>query len=122
MRHILWAASATVGRKNTRYKIFLFRDPKIDHRFGTKGAGGPAPDIFSLRWSPWNIGGVFESTGAGKMVGPRLRAPRQIIVPPQQRHAGKGPFAVVAFEQAVVEAAKARLGTGKQTRCQSEKG
>lgn len=65
---------------------------------------------------------MFEPSGAGKMVGPGLRAPGEIVVPAQRRHTGERPLAVVAVEEAIVEPAEAGLGAGEQGRGNREKG
>lgn len=122
MRHILGAARGAVERKGTGPKMSLFLEPEPDHVLGAKGAGCSAPDILALERLARDIGRMFEAAGCRKMIGPRLRAARKLVVPAQLGHAHQRAFAVVAGEQTIVEAAQARLCARRDHRHGCQKG
>lgn len=116
MRDVLRPARSAVRGEDAGDEILFFGDPEIDHRFRTEGAGRPAPDILAFERATGNIRRMFEASGRRQMVSPGLCALGQLVVPAKGGDANQRAFAIVAVEEAVVEAAKPWLGSGKQ-RC-----
>jgi len=102
MRHILRTPGAAISRKDAGNEILLLGYPQVHHRFGAKRSRRTTPNVLALKRSAGSVGGVLEPPGAGQIVGPRLCALGQIIVPAKRRNAGQSAFAIVAGEQPII--------------------
>lgn len=112
--NILGATRPAVRRKDPGNEIFLFGDPEVHHRFGAECACSPAPDIFALGPSAGQVGRMFELARQRKMVGPGLGTLSELGIPAECGNASERAFAIVAVEQAAVQAGEARLRAGQQ--------
>ena len=96
MRDILGPACATIGGKDPGNKIRFLGYPQVDHGLGPEYPRRPPPYILALGRAAGNIRRMFESARAGKMIGPFLRAARQLRIPAQRRNPRERALAIMA--------------------------
>lgn len=121
MRDVFWSSSLAVRGKDARNEILLFRDPKIDHGFGSEGARRAAPDILALERTAGKVRRVLKLSAFRKMVSPSLRSLRQIRTPVERWNSYAGAFAIMTIEQAIIETAQPWLRAGEQRHRHSKK-
>src|SRR3546814_16096256 len=117
MRDILGPACTTIGGKDPGNKIRFLGYPQVDHGLGPEYPRRPPPYILALGRAAGNIRRMFESARAGQMIGPFLRAARQLRIPAPRRHPRERALALMARSQTGFTSEERRVGKEGGSRC-----